>query len=62
MLKRAELADRIAQTKVLLVVTRETRAAARNQRHMAALHRALDKLVRPRRIAALLSNPKSSLN
>ena len=45
---RHEWDERIAQAKALLAITRQTTAAARNQRHTAVLQRALDKLMRPR--------------
>ena len=40
------LAARIALARALLVATRETKAAARNQRHIAVIRRALDRLMR----------------
>src|SRR5215831_8462226 len=41
----AERADLIAQTKKLLALARDTRAAARNLRHTAVLRRAVNKLM-----------------
>lgn len=51
------LAERIARAKALLTLSRETRAAARNQRHVAVLRRALNRLVRPTPPAQALSKP-----
>ena len=50
-------AARVARAKALCVLAREIRAAARNQRHVAVLRRALDRRMRPASSARYQAKP-----